>query len=95
MEDFIIENWKYIVVVVVGLVIFGGGKFVEMFKKIPSLFTKKTKPIDNSVAEAADLNAIMHLRDRAVAIKDKELLSEIKSVSNKIFDLYSQIDKGI
>ena len=53
------------------------------------------KVVDNSTSEAQDLEAIMHLRDRAVAIKDKELLSEIKAVSNKIFDLYSKIDKGV
>ncbi len=103
MQDFLVENWKYVVVVVAAIVLFGGEKILAFIKnfKMPSLFNKSTgvKSVNtvnssSSEAEAEDLEAIMHLRDRAVAIKDKELLLEIKTVSNKIFDLYSQIDKG-
>lgn len=99
MQDFLVENWKYVVVVVTAIVLFGGGKIVELVKnfKMPAFLSKTTtavKAVDNSTSEAQDLEAIMHLRDRAVAIKDKELLLEIKAVSNKIFDLYSKIDKG-
>lgn len=98
MQDFLVENWKYIAVVVAAIVLFGGEKILAFVKnfKMPALFGKNTstKVVNSSNSEAEDLEAIMHLRDRAVAIKDKELLAEIKMVSNKIFDLYSKIDKG-
>ena len=99
MQDFLVENWKYVVVVVAAIALFGGEKILAFIKnfKMPAFLSKTTtavKSVDNSTSEAQDLEAIMHLRDRAVAIKDKELLLEIKAVSNKIFDLYSKIDKG-
>lgn len=98
MQDFLVENWKYVAAIVAAIILFGGEKILTLIKnfKMPALLTKGStviKAVDNSTSEAEDLEAIMHLRDRAVAIKDKELLLEIKAVSNKIFDLYSKIDK--
>lgn len=105
MQDFLVENWRYIGAAIAALVLFGGSKVKELVSKIKipalsNLLGSKTAVVSADEmlamgeAEAIDIEAIMHLRNRAVAIKDKELLLEIKNVSSKIFDLYSNIDNS-
>lgn len=109
MQDFLVENWRYIGAAVAALVLFGGNKIKALVSKIkipalPKLLGSKTAVVNKvsepdtmlamGAAELVDMDAIMHLRNRAVAIKDKELLLEIKNVSSKIFDLYSNIDNS-
>ena len=93
MNDFITQYWQYIAITVVGLVIFGFDKVKTLIGgiKFPSK-TTVVKITDSATAEDNDIDAIKHLRDRAVVVKDKELLLEIKHVSNKFFDLHSIID---
>lgn len=108
MQDFLVENWRYIGATIAALVLFGGSKIKAILAniKIPALsgllgnktVVDKVSAPDEMLAmgsaELVDMDAIMHLRNRAVTIKDKELLLEIKNVSSKIFDLYSNIDNS-
>lgn len=58
---------------------------------IKSILPKKKVAVEDTKAvEARDIEAIAHLRDRAVASGDETLLQEIKSVASKFFDMHSK-----
>jgi hypothetical protein len=61
------------------------------FSAVKSILPKKkVTAVDSKAVEARDIEAIAHLRDRAVASGDETLLQEIKSVASKFFDMHSK-----
>jgi hypothetical protein len=61
------------------------------FSAVKSILPKrKVTAKDSKAVEARDIEAIAHLRDRAVASGDETLLQEIKSVASKFFDMHSK-----
>lgn len=101
MQDFLVENWKYIAIAISILGYLGYDKFAAILAKLKPAIVGKTvqkttvvTSTDEKVVEASDMDAIIHLRNRAVAVKDKALLLEIKNVSGKFFDLHSIIDNS-
>lgn len=55
--------------------------------KLPSL--SKAQPVVND--ELADQEAIRHLRNRAVAFADKELMSLIKEIDTRFYDIHTGV----
>ena len=56
--------------------------------KIPSVFSKSTSVPDE---EDADQDALRHLRNRAVAIGNVELLVLIKEIDTRFYDLHTGV----
>lgn len=91
----IVENWQLIfgVAGITGALFFD--KIKAAFAKFPlavkSILPKKKAAVEDfKTVEAKDIDAIAHLRDRAVAAGNETLLQEIKSISCKFFDMHSK-----
>ncbi len=95
MPEFLNEYGPKIIFGLIAVVVLFGEKIKTWVGsvKLPALSgfwgskSKNTKATED--VEAKDIECISHLRDRAVEYKDEVLLQEIKSVSNKFFDIHS------
>lgn len=56
--------------------------------KMPSFFAKTESAQDD---EAADQDALRHLRNRAVAIGNSELLALIKEIDTRFYDIHTGV----
>lgn len=91
-----VENWQLIF----GATGIAGALFFDKIKAalakinlsaVKSILPKKkVAVVDFKAVEAKDIEAIAHLRDRAVASGDETLLQEIKSVASKFFDMHTK-----
>lgn len=88
--DYIKENWR---IVSIGLLVVGFffyDKLVALVKGINlSKFRLSSKKNNKQDVEMEDIRCINHLRDRAVVSGDATLLQEIKSISQKFFDIHT------
>ena len=106
MQDFLIENWRYVAMAAAVAGYLGYDKIKTWLLslkptsvKLVAPTTKLTVDVINSNSslnqdERKDFDAIIYLKNRAVEVKDKELLLEIKNVSGTFFDLHSKIEAG-
>lgn len=87
VTELFVENWQLVAGAVVISTVLAWDKIKAGVKKIklPSFKSKAA----NVNYEQEDIKALAHLRARAVAVKDEELLKEIKSVAAKFFDIHS------
>lgn len=56
--------------------------------KVPSFLSKSKSVADD---EAADQDALRHLRNRAVALKNTELLGLIKEIDTRFYDIHTGV----
>lgn len=87
VKELLVENWQLIVGAAGISVVLAWDKIKAGFGKI-KLPSFKSKAVSVNY-EQEDIKALAHLRARAVAVKDEELLKEIKSVAAKFFDIHS------
>jgi hypothetical protein len=87
VKELLVDNWQAIAGAAGITVVLAWDKIKAGVKKIkmPSF---KSKSVSVNY-EQEDIKALAHLRARAVAVKDEELLKEIKSVAAKFFDIHS------
>lgn len=86
-KELLVENWQLIAGAAGISAVLGWDKIKAGVKKI-KMPTLKSKTVSVNY-EQEDIKALAHLRARAVAVKDEELLKEIKSVAAKFFDIHS------
>lgn len=98
MSEFLLEYWRQLTFAALAVVLLFGEKLKIWVGgiKLPALsglLARKSKDItiiqSKQDVEAKDIECISHLRDRAVECNDEVLLQEIKSVSNKFFDIHA------
>lgn len=91
--DMIKENWRILAIGGLAVAFFGYDKLKALAGKVnlPALNPfKRDKSVQTEKdVEMEDIYCINHLRDRAVVAGDETLLLDIKSISQKFFDIHA------
>lgn len=93
--DFLVENKLYIGAIL-GVIAMLWPRLATGLSKVKSMF--KSKDLKNPTLievsfELEDQAAIRHLRKRAVFIGDKELITMVKDIDGKFYDVHSGVTK--
>lgn len=87
-----LEYWKYGAVGLIAL--FMAGKFAWSKISVSKLFSKKEEVVDIESLEIEDQKAMAHLRNRAIAFGNDDLIKDLKTVHAKFYDIHCQAVKG-
>lgn len=90
--DMIKDNWRILAIGVLTVAFLGYDKLKALAGKVrlPALNPfKRSKTTPDKDIEMEDIYCINHLRDRAVVAGDETLLLDIKSISQKFFDIHA------
>lgn len=90
--DMIKENWRILAIGGLAVAFFGYDKLKALAGKVnlPALNPfRRDKSAPEKDVEMEDIYCINHLRDRAVIAGDETLLLDIKSISQKFFDIHA------
>ena len=91
--EFLLANRLYFVGALGGLFLLGGKLKTLLLDlkgkiKLPSLVSKAGNPID---LELSDQDALRHLRNRAAALGNKDLISLIKEIDSRFYDIHAGV----
>lgn len=86
-----LQYWKYAAIGAVVLI--WVGKYA--WGKLPSFKSvKKEATVDFEASEVQDQKAMAHLRNRAIAFGNEDLIKDLKTVHSKFYDIHCQAVKG-
>lgn len=87
MQEWLMENWRYVAAGAAALGLFGGGKIKSILLSLKNrVFKGKALKEEGVCPETADQTSLKHLRVRASG--NKELLELIKGIDAKFFDMH-------